>query len=294
MKTLRDICSLAFMLAIIAGCERSNDSTGTVVTGTAHAADDVVIAYDVRGRGDITPVFIHGWACDRSFWREQLDVFASDYRVVGLDLGGHGDSQADRDVWSIAILGGDVQAVVRELNLKEVVLIGHSLGGVVALEAAHLMPEQVMGIVGVDALHDAEEQYTEEIVRQVADDFKANFKETTSTFVRQMFPEDTDPALVEWVISKACSANQQFILAIILETPNLNIKKRFMAAKVPIHCINAAPFPPMNTETKIETNRKYADFDVVMMKGVGHFPMLERPAEFNMHLRKILSEMISQ
>ena len=48
----------------------------------------------------------------------------------------------------------------------------------------------------------------------------------------------------------------------------------------------------MNTETKVETNRKYADFDVVVMENVGHFLMLERPAEFNMHLRQILSQMI--
>ena len=150
MKNLPYIGLLAFLLVVVTGCERPGDAVGTVVTGTAHSADGAAIAYDVRGKGDITLVFIHGWACDRSFWREQLDIFARDYRVVALDLGGHGDSQVDRDAWSLAVLGGDVQAVADELNLNRVILIGHSLGGMVSLEAARLMPERVLGVVGVD------------------------------------------------------------------------------------------------------------------------------------------------
>lgn len=294
MKVLLRIASLTILLTAVAGCKRTSDDAGVVVAGEARSADGGTLAYDVRGKGETALVFIHGWACDRSFWREQLDDLAKDYKVVALDLGGHGESQVDRDVWSTAALGGDVQAVVEELNLEKVILIGHSMGGAVALEAARLMPGRVVGIVGADTLHNAEQEYAEEMVQQAVTAFKANFQETMSGFVRSAFPPDADPNLIEWVVSKACSADSEVAAAIILETPKLDLKQSFSEAKVPIRCINAAPYPPRNTETKIETNRKYADFGVVVMEGVGHFPMLERPADFNMHLRKVVAKILSR
>jgi len=114
-----------------------------------------------------------------------------------------------------------------------------------------------------------------------------------ASFVRSAFVEGTDPNLIDWVVSKACAANQEAILGIILETPNLDIKQSFLAANVPIRCINARPFPPNNSKTKVETNRKYANFDAVLMQGVGHFPMLEKPEEFNNHLHKVLLQITS-
>ena len=147
-RQLRQIASVAFMLAVLTGCERPSDDITTVTTGTARAPDGVEISYDIRGKGDIALVFVHGWACDRSFWREQLDTFAGDYRVVSVDLAGHGQSKADRTTWSVASLGGDVQAVVEKLNLNKVILIGHSLGGPVCLEllqpAQTALPGQIL------------------------------------------------------------------------------------------------------------------------------------------------------
>jgi alpha-beta hydrolase superfamily lysophospholipase len=72
-----------------------------VETRTVASGDGVPVVYDVRGAGDTAVVFVHCWACNRHFWREQADVFASQYRVVTIDLAGHGDSGKDRSRWSI-------------------------------------------------------------------------------------------------------------------------------------------------------------------------------------------------
>ena len=291
MKTLRQIALVAFVLAVLTGCDRASDKIAPAAAAKVRATDGVEIAYDVRGKGDIALVFIHGWAGDRSFWCEQLDAFAGDYRVVSVDLAGHGESKADRTVWSVASLAGDVRAVAEKLDLKKVILVGHSLGGPVALDAARLMPGRILAVVGADTLHNAEMEYTQQMVDQALAAFSADFQQTMTAFVRSMFPEDPNSAVADWVVSKACSANQKAVLAIIRETPNLDIKRSFSAAKIPIRCINVAPYPPTNTETRIETNRKYADFDALLMQGVGHFPMLERPKEFNSNLRKILADL---
>lgn len=290
MKKLR---IAAIILVLAAGCVQAADENVSTTKGNICAADGVRLVYDVRGNGDTALVFIHGWACDRSFWHEQLDHFAQHYRVVSVDLGGHGESQANRDVWSIAAFGGDVKAIVEQLDLTQVALVGHSMGGMVALECARLMPKRVVGVVGVDTLHDAEFEYSKEMTEKAVESLKSDFQKTMASFVRSAFMEGTDPNLVDWVVSKACAANQEVVLGVILETVNLDIKQHFRAAGVPIRCINAEPFPPNNSKTKVETNRKYADFDVVLMQGVGHFPMLEQPKEFNSHLRRVLLQITS-
>ena len=54
----------------------------------------------IEGKRSVVLLFVHGWCCDRSHWRYQLDVFAADHRVVALDLPGHGDSGARSDRYS--------------------------------------------------------------------------------------------------------------------------------------------------------------------------------------------------
>ena len=66
---------------------------------TAHGAqisissDGVDIHYEVYGKGEPTLVFIHGWSCDRSYWRAQVEYFAKQYQVITIDLAGHGESE---------------------------------------------------------------------------------------------------------------------------------------------------------------------------------------------------------
>src|SRR5688572_14170274 len=62
-------------------------------------------------------------------------------------------------------------------------------------------------------------------------------------------------------------------------------------AKVPVRCINVAPGSfQFATPTAIDTNKKYADFNAVLIQGTGHFPTLEKPSEFNQKLWKVLKE----
>jgi len=122
------------------------------------APDGVPIHYSVRGKGDPALVFVHCWSCDRKLWDNQVSVFSKDHRVVTIDLPGHGESGKGRKDWSIGGFGEDVKTVVGKLGLRRVVLIGSSMGGPVALEAARRMPERVVAIVPVDTLHNVEER----------------------------------------------------------------------------------------------------------------------------------------
>ena len=132
----------------------TQSSHGPAQVRTVRSADGVRIVYDVRGEGDTALLFVHCWACNRFFWRDQVDFFSPHYRVVTLDLAGHGQSGKDRTQWSILGLAQDVVAVANDLELNKIILIGHSMGGPVSLEAASELRGRVKAVVLVDAMSD--------------------------------------------------------------------------------------------------------------------------------------------
>jgi len=106
--------------------------------------------YVHSGRGAPPLVFVHGFCCELGDWGPQLDDFAPRNEVVACDLRGHGKTPGRPEECSIENFGGDVAALLSVLNLERSVLIGHSMGCRVVLEAARLAPERVAGIVLVD------------------------------------------------------------------------------------------------------------------------------------------------
>lgn len=289
MKAQTILAATALVVLLI-GCARVPEGqSSAIIEAAATAPDGITIAYDVRGRGATAIVFIHGWCCDRSFWRNQLEAFADDYRVVSLDLAGHGQSGRSRESWSVAAFGADVQAVVEQLDLKQVVLVGHSMGGPVALYAAPRLADRVIGVVGVDTLHNAEFRPPEGVIEQASAAFETDFAGTMTGFVRSAFAEDVDGELVEWVTGKAIAADPVMAAALIRDYLNIDLKELISSAGTPVRCINAVADSPARPETAIEINRKYGDFDAVMIGDVGHFPQLERPEEFNALLREVLA-----
>ncbi|MEL7030100.1 MAG: alpha/beta hydrolase, partial [Pseudomonadota bacterium] len=114
------------------------------------SAEGVAISYAASGEGETTLVFIHGWSCDRSYWRNQVDLFDDAYRVIAVDLAGHGASGSDRETWSMEAFGADVAAAARADDAQRVVLVGHSMGGPVMLETARLLGDRVVAMIGVD------------------------------------------------------------------------------------------------------------------------------------------------
>lgn len=282
---------------IVEGCGgaaprgRNHSSGNEVVTVTTHSIDGIPLVYDVRGEGDLALVFVHCWACNREFWREQVDVFARDHRVVTIDLPGHGASGKARSTWSIEGLGADVRTVLEEQGLSRVILIGHSMGGPVCLEAARLLPGRVRGIIAVDTLHDAEFRIPEETILALAARYESNYAGAMRDFIGSMFPPGADSSIVRWVIDQASAADPGSTIALFEDFPNLDLRKMFRDARVPIRAINAAPTRAGVMPTSLEHNRKYADFDVTLIDGVGHFLQLEKPQEVNSALKKFIAEM---
>jgi len=239
--------------------------------------DGTRIAYETRGTGSPALVFVHGWSCNRRYWDGQLDALSSDALVVTLDLAGHGESGATRKAWTIAAFGADVAAVVDALRLDDVILVGHSMGADVVLEAARHLRDRVRGLVWVDEHRQLTVFRTEEQVRERLAPFRADFPAAAGAFVRSMFPGSADPSLVERVVSGIASAPEAIALPALEATWNYarNVPAVLAELGLPSVAINSE-----DSETDVESMRR-CGVEVIVMPGVGHFPMLEEPRAFN-------------
>ena len=250
-----------------------------------NASDGVPIHYSVQGKGDPALVFIHCWACNRHFWDNQVAEFSKTNRVVTIDLPGHGESGQGRKSYSVESYGDDVKTVVTKLNLKRVVLVGSSMGGPIALEATRRMPDRVLAIVPVDTLQNVEQKVPQEQLDAVFQQMQADFKTATTNLLNQFFFSPTTPAAVkERIINETIAQKPEVVLPILKAVFSYDAAPGLREVKVPIRAINADRVP-----TDVAANRKYApQFDVVIIKGTGHYPMLEDPVRFNQMLAEIL------
>ncbi len=280
MRTMTKLTQLIIYLAFTASFTTAGQNL------TAVSRDGTKIAYSVSGKGEPTLVFIHGWSCNQSVWKKQVPYFEKNYRVVTMDLAGHGASGQERTVYTMEAFGEDVAAVVRAVGTKQAIVMGHSMGGAVIVEAAEMMPEEIKAIVGIDTLHDFEEVLTAEQKEEFLKPFKEDFKKHTDAFVRGMFVEGTDPNLMDEVAGMMSGASPRVGISALDEMFKRSYAANPPKIHVPVWCLNADLWP-----TKSEVNRKYVpEFNLRIMPGVGHFLMLEKPEEFNQQLNGIVEE----
>jgi pimeloyl-ACP methyl ester carboxylesterase len=183
-----------------------------------------------------------------------------------------------------------VAAVAKALGLKKVILVGHSMGGPVSLLAANKMSGTVVAVVGVDTLQNADFKMPEEARKGFLEAFEKDFKGTIRGGFGSLLHEKTAADLKKWLVDRAEAQDQKMAVALMRDLSDVDTPKALKEAKVPVRCINSAGGYAFFTPTAADVNRKYADYKAVIMEGVGHYPMLEKPAEFNEKLKETLKE----
>ena len=248
-------------LIIFAGCT-------TLPENTAVSKDGVYVRFDVQGQGNPVLVFVHGWGSERSRWEGQVAHFSEEYRVVTMDLPGFGESGNDRENWTMDVYGADVISVLKRLNIKEAVLVGHSMGAYAVLEAARIAPERIIGLVPVDMLQNVEETYAPEALEERLGQFQAYVES----------PEVTVPTIGWMECIRDAMAYRERLADVLKQIP------------VPIHCINSDQRP-----TDVAIARKYAvSFDADIVEGVGHAVMIDAPEMFSRILEEIIQKFIDE
>ena len=272
----RATCSLICATLMICAAAAAADTAD----GWATTADGLSIHYVAGGRGDLALVFVHGWSCDASYWNAQLASFAAKYRVVAIDLAGHGSSDIGREEWSMAAFGADVKAVVEALDLERVALVGHSMGGAVIAEAALAMPSRVCGLVGVDNFQKVSIDLSPEQINGFLGFLKTDFQVNVNGWVHSMFPADADTTLVKLIATDMASAPADVgigAMAELLDWYTNDAPDALARLGVPLHCINTDKNP-----TDADALRAVVPgYELHLMPGHGHFLMREDPDRFN-------------
>ncbi len=252
-------------------------STSFGQTSSITSPDGIQIMYEVKGEGTTALIFVHGWSCDRTYWNGQLESFSGKYKVVAVDLAGHGESGLGRNHWTMEAFGKDVAAVVKALDLKNVIMIGHSMGSVVIAEAARHLPGRVSGLVMVDQYKNLGPGMTTAEVKKLAARLRDHFTDSTKAFVRRMFIPRSDSSLVEWVAADMSSAPPSVALEAFENTLNYSrrMPQTLTELQLPVVAINDARRP-----TDSASMKQYG-VEVIIMEGVGHFLMMEDPKRFN-------------
>lgn len=269
---------------------RSENATPTAAIRVeelpATSRDGTRIAYERHGAGSPALVFVHGWSCNRGYWDAQLTPLSANTLVVALDLAGHGESRATRKTWSIEAFGEDVGAVVEDARIDDAILVGHSMGADVILEAARHPRNRVRGLIWVDEYRQLSWFRSEADVQERLAPFRADFAAAAEAFVRGMFPASADRALVERVVTDIASAPKEVALPALEATWNYarSVPARVAEIGLPVVAINSE-----DSETDIASMRR-CGVEVVLVPGVGHFPMLENPEKFNACLLRAIQQ----
>lgn len=258
-----------------------SQTKGTEI-GTIQSFDGVPIGYKVTGEGDPALVFVHGLSCNLNFWESQISFFSKQHRCVTIDLGGHGTSGTGRKSYTMASFGKDVAAVIKKLDLKKVILIGHSMGGPVIVEAYGQTADRVIGMVGVETFHYINFEFTEEQVQERVAPFREDFIKAASDYKK--FIKSKDQALIDFIINNMSSHTPDISINAQEELWRWSPMSKYMQGlNVPIYAIMGDWAEP-----DIDGG-KSVGIEFIIMKDAGHFNMMEDPRVFNYILAEAIS-----
>jgi len=260
----------------------------------AISSDSERIAYNVYGYGKTSLIFIHGWSCDSRYWKNQTSLFSKKYQVITVDVAGHGHSSSNRADYTMVSFAKDVKAVIDREKIDRAILIGHSMGGSIIAEASRLLPEVIVSIIGVDSYHNVDEKFPQETIDGMIEPFEKDFVSAAQGFVLPMLSEKTNKKLVDWIKEDMSSAPGNTALSAFR-----NYLQRYVSGDaslvfdriaIPIVSINARHWP-----TNPEANRKHMkNYKLYYVEETGHFPMLEKPEEFNVGLQEAIDYIESE
>ncbi len=257
---------------------------------TVKSFDDTPIVYEKAVNGEQALVFVHCWSCDKSYWQNQFEYFGDKYTVIAIDLAGHGESGLDRKDWTVENYGKDVKAVVEKENLNNVILIGHSMGGPVVLSAAEQLGNKVKALITIDTFQEIEQQFDQRQFDEFYSQFEKDFTGTTKQFATMLFGDNADSVLVDTISDDMASEPKDVALASFVSLFHFNEAENFDKVDLPVRFINSEKFP-----TNIESAKRHIkNFDIKIINGVGHFPMLEKPEEFNSVLEETINELVTK
>jgi pimeloyl-ACP methyl ester carboxylesterase len=247
---------------------------------SAHFAklNDIRVHYTDYGQGEVALVFVHGWNCDESIWKNQAPALAQKMRVLTIDLPGHGQSDKPEIAYTMDLHASAIDAVLQDAKVKAAVVVGHSNGTPAIRQFYRNYREKVRGLVMVDgALRPFGDQaFMEKFIAPLRG---RDYVDTATHFVSGMTAPMKHANEQEEVRKMMLSGPQHVAVSEMegLTDPALWHEDRI---EVPVLMILARQ-PAWTAEYEQFAKSLIPDLDYQVWSGVSHFIMLDEPNEFN-------------
>ena len=236
---------------------------------------------------------MHGFLCSHEDWRHQLAFFSKTNDVVACDLRGHGATPGRAQECSIEHFGGDVMALVNNLELENPILVGHSMGCRVVLEANRIAPERVGGLVLIDGSRAGSGDPAAAEAAAQAQIAQMGYTAWAEELFRQMFFQSTPAS--ERLVQRAVRQSAEIGAALWPRSARWDagtFDAALAAVRAPVLVIQTTTRDPQTGKRapmKVGERSPYVDLlrsrlancRVEVLPGLGHFPQLEAPERVN-------------
>jgi pimeloyl-ACP methyl ester carboxylesterase len=248
--------------------------------------DGVALAYEDIGSGSPPLLLVHGWCTDHTFFAPQIEFFGRDHRVVAVDLRGHGASDAPRQDYTMAGFVADLAWICGELGLERPIVVGHSMGGTIALELAAAHPDLASAIMMIDSVILPPAQFMD-FLRPLGEALHGpGYLEPLTHGISGLFLDTDNPARKSQILASMTKMEQQVLAsAFASHLTEYDATEAIAACRVPIAYIKAAT--PM-----VDLDRFRAACPRLMTAqtlGSGHFSPLEVPDQINAMISRFIS-----
>jgi len=238
-------------------------------------------------------VFVHGFLCSHEDWKFQVKELQRNHEVVACDLRGHGSTPGRPQECSIEHYGGDVAALINNLELANPILVGHSMGCRVVLEANRIAPERVGGLVLVDGSRFGAGDADAAEAAARAQIERTGYAAWAESLFRQMFFQST-PA-TERLVARAVRQSAEIGAALWPRSARWDaatLEAALAAVRAPVLVIQTTtrdaqsgkrgPLKAGQTTPWLDLlKNKLPRCRIEVLAGLGHFPQLEAPERVN-------------
>ena len=238
------------------------------------------ISFTDSGEGTAI-VLLHGFLENKKMWKEYIDLFSTKYRVIAIDLLGHGESDALGYVHSMEENANVVQEVLKYLEIEKAIIVGHSMGGYVGLAFAELFPKNINKLVLLNSTSKADSHEKKINRNRAIKAVKQNYVNFVSLAIGNLFSENNRTRLTEEIEEAKIQALKTPLQGIVASLEGMKIRKdRESLLKenlFPVLLILGKKDPVLNYEESISqienTTAKLVSFED------GHMSQIENKEE---------------
>lgn len=237
---------------------------------------------DSRGVGDPQVMFLHSFAGDCTHWGSVLEHLARRHRVVAFDFAGHGLSPAARGRYSIKRMAQDVLTVANSQNLGQFVLVGHSMGALVAMEFAATAPQRVKKLILVDS-PPAPGAQPPEVIKQIRDALVRDPYATIEQYWKQQPFVNSRPETQRRLLLSLHKLARNAVIELTEDSLNYDAAQSLRQYGGPRFAIVTH-----SNDTPLSLHHAVPDVEYSVIEGTGHWIQLDRPHEFIAVLERLL------